>query len=135
MKACFLICALLTSFVLLSCEDEHLPLDVNKHQQFEGSFSVKTDTKAYNQSGTSTLEISNGSYKAYTNGILSAGLVKTSSNKIIFTDTVFKIYNANIIPPTSLNGTYDYAFDGDRLEIGNRHQSSWIEKHTLRLKD
>ena len=122
------------AFVFLSCEDENLPLNVTRPQNFEGSFRLKTDTEAYNQSGPSTLEISNGSYKSYTNGILSAGKLKVSANKITFMDTVFKIYPANIIPPICLRGTYDYAFDGDRLEIGNRFQSGWVEKHTFQLK-
>lgn len=134
MKTCLLFCIVLSAFVFLSCEDENLPLNVNKHQNFEGSFKLKTDAKAYNQSGPSTLEISNGSYKSFTNGILSAGKVKVSTAKITFMDTVFKIYPGHITPPVCLNGTYDYAFDGDRLEIGNRFQSGWVEKHTFQLK-
>jgi hypothetical protein len=137
MKTYLLFCVLLFSFALLSCEDEKLPLNVNKHQKFEGSFKVKTDTKAYNQSGTSTLEISNGSYKGYTfdGHIHSAGKLHVSTNKITFMDTVFKIYTTEILPPTCLKGTYDYAFDGNTLQIGNKHGSGWVETHTFRLKD
>lgn len=134
MKTYLLFCALLFSFSLLSCEDEKLPLNVNKHQKFEGSFKVKTDTKAYNQSGISTLEISNGYYKGTTYGeVLSAGKLTVTSNKITFMDTVFKAYLTHIVPPTSLNGTYDYAFDGNRLEIGNKHGSDWVETHSFKL--
>ena len=136
MKVIQLFCAVMVSLVLFSCEDEHLPLNVNKDQNFEGSFRLKTDTKAYNQSGTSTLEISNGSYKGYTfdGQILSAGKLNVSEKKITFMDTVFKVYPGNIIPFTSLNGTYDYAFDGNKLQVGNKYGSGWLEIHTFRLK-
>ncbi|HMV08580.1 MAG TPA: hypothetical protein PK325_11400 [Cyclobacteriaceae bacterium] len=136
MKTCFTFCVLLLSFVILSCGDEHLTLNENKPQKFEGSFKLETNDQSLDQSGTSTLEIFNGRFKGstYNGSIQSAGRLTVTENKIIFTDTVFKIYPANILPPRSLSGTYDYAFDGNKLQIGNKYPSGWVEVHTFYLK-
>lgn len=136
MKNHLLICVLFFSFALFSCADEHLPLNVNRSQRFEGSFKLETDDKSLDQSGTSTLEIAGGVYKnsTYNGMVYAAGKLTATENKITFSDTVFKIYPANIIPPRSLNGTYDYAFDGNKLQIGNKYSSGWVETHTFYLK-
>jgi|GEM_PF-2096856 len=127
----------LLSLIVLSCEDDRIPLNKNKHQVFEGSFTLKTDNKSTNQSGSSTLEILNGKFDGYTydGGVHAAGKFTVTENKITFIDTVFKIYPTNIIPPRSLNGTYDYAFDGNKLQIGNKYASGWIEEHTFYLEN
>lgn len=126
----------LIALVFSACEDDRITLNKSKRQVFEGSFTVTTNDNTVDESATSTLEISNGRFKGltYNGSILAAGRLTVTENKIIFADTVFKIYPANILPPRCLNGTYDYTFDGNKLQIGNKYPSGGVELHTLYLK-
>lgn len=126
----------LIALAFSACEDDRITLNKSKRQVFEGSFTVTTNDNTVDESATSTLEISNGRFKGltYNGSILAAGRLTVTESKIIFTDTVFKIYPANILPPRCLNGTYDYTFDGNKLQIGNKYPSGGVELHTLYLK-
>lgn len=126
----------LIALIFSACEDDRVTLNKSKRQVFEGSFTVTTNDNTVDESATSTLEISDGRFKGltYNGSILAAGRLTVTESKIIFTDTVFKIYPANILPPRCLNGTYDYTFDGNKLQIGNKYPSGGVELHTLYLK-
>lgn len=127
----------LISLTFLGCEDDRVTLNKSKRQIFEGSFTVTTNDNTVDESATSTLEIYNGRFKGstYDGSVQAAGRLTVTDSKIIFADTVFKIYPANILPPRCLNGTYDYTFDGNKLQIGNKYPSGGIELHTLYLKN
>jgi hypothetical protein len=142
MKTYRIFCAALFAFVLFSCEDDDLVLNKNKKQSFKGSFKLQTSEKflsTVEAAGTSTLEISNGRFTSitYTETLgygHAAGRLAITESKINFIDTVFKAWPANIMPPRYINGTYDYKFDGNKLELGNKYESGWVEIHTLDLK-
>jgi hypothetical protein len=137
-----LFCATLLAAILFGCEDEDLMLNKNKAQSFSGSFKLLTSDKiprTVKVSGTSSLEISNGRFTSTTvveslGYGYSAGRLEITENKITFIDTVFKAWPMHILPPKYLNGTYDYKFDGDKLEVGTKLESGWVELHTLKLK-
>lgn len=127
----------LIALIFSACEDDRVTLNKSKRQVFEGSFTVTKKDNTVDESATSSLEISNGRFKGltYNGSILAAGRLTVTESKIIFTDTVFKLYPANILPPRCLNGTYDYTFDGNKLQIGNKYPSGGVELHTLYLKN
>lgn len=135
----FFVALLLTA--LTSCEDEKLVLNKTKEQSFTGSLTIRTSNQAFNPiTGTSSLEISNGRFVSttYVEGRgygHSAGTLKISENKIHFTDTVFKATLMHLVPPFYISGTYDYAFDGQKLELGNRLESGAIERYAFDLKN
>ena len=132
----------LLSAILVGCGDDDMLLNKNKDQSFSGSFKLITSDKIpgiVEASGTSTLEISNGRFTSTTHIESfgyghSAGRLEITENKITFIDTVFKAWPANIIQPKYLNGIYDYRFDGDKLELGTKLESGWIEKYNFDLK-
>lgn len=142
MKACSLFLALLCSAILLGCEDEHLTLNANKLQTFDGAFKTLSSDKfprSVEESGTSTLEISNGRFISTTFSESrgyghAAGRLEITGDKIHFMDTVFKAWLMHVLPPKYLNGKYDYAFDGDKLQIGTKYQSGWVDIYTFHLK-
>lgn len=135
-----LFCATVLTAILFGCGDDDLILNKNKDQSFKGSFKLLTSDKPLSSleaAGTSTLEISNGRFTSTTyikdlGSGHSAGRLEITESKINFMDTVPK-YFLNILPPKYLNGTYDYKFDGDKLEIGTKYESGWVEIYTFNL--
>lgn len=117
-------------------------LNKNKVQAFKGSFKLQTSESPLSTveaSGTSTLEISNGRFLSTTyvedlGSGHSAGKLEISEKKITFVDTVFKAWIGLVAPPKYLNGTYDYKFDGNKLELGNKFESGWVERYYFDLK-
>lgn len=142
MKICQLFATSLLAVILFSCADDDLVLNKNKDQSFKGSFELLTSDiipRTVEASGTSTMEISNGRFISTTyvedRGYgHSAGRLEINERKINFIDTVFKVWTMDILPPKYLNGTYDYKFDGDKLEIGTRLPSGWVEIYKFDLK-
>jgi hypothetical protein len=134
--------AALFAAILFGCGDDDLVLNKNKDQSFKGSFKLQTSENPFSTIeaiGTSALEISNGRFisTTYVEDLgygHSAGRLEITESKINFIDTVFKVWPMNILPPKYLNGTYDYRFDGDKLEIGTKLQSGWVEIYALKLK-
>jgi hypothetical protein len=132
----------LVTVILFGCEDDDLVLNKNKDQSFKGSFKLQTSENPLSTieaSGTSTLEISNGRFisTTYVEDLgygHAAGRLEITESKITFMDTVPKYWPMNILPPKYLNGIYDYKFNGNKLELGNKFESGWVERYNFDLK-
>lgn len=106
---------------------------------FEGSFEVQKYIKLQKiieNTGEITLNTHDGIYYGTVHQAYGAfaGKLEVSSEKINFTDTLFLIYPANIIPPRLPRGKCTYTFDGQNLTFKRKSESGVIELYTLKLQ-
>ncbi|HET9054713.1 MAG TPA: hypothetical protein VFM90_11095 [Cyclobacteriaceae bacterium] len=133
-----LLCMVLFLWLVFGCEDDHLKLD-GTARTFAGSFEVVSYDKFQKNiqdAGEITLHTADGIYVGAVHQAYGAfaGKLEVSSEKINFTDTLFSIYPANIIPPRVPRGKYTYTFDGQNLTFKRKSESGMIELYTLKLQ-
>jgi hypothetical protein len=125
---------LLTTILLLSCDNDDVNVKLNPESDLSFSGTFKT-IDSENVSGTVTLRITNGYYSSSTNLPFGqgAGKIKIQKSTINFIDTLFFPIPAIYGPSYVLSGQHQYKFDGDNLKIWRTKNVGDIE-YNLNLK-
>lgn len=137
MKRHLIFLTLLISIFFLSCKEDNeellLPLNLTDGLSFSGTFET---IDSYNDSGTISLNISNGYYQCLTrlHYGFGAGRIEANNTTLNFIDTLFYPVPAIYGPSYKLSGEYYYEFDGKNLKTWREKNVGSVE-YNLEISD